>query len=213
MAEKTLPPGVSITYWGDLKNQADAFSSLGLALAAAIIFVYLVLVALYDSYMEPFVILFSIPVAMVGAFLALALTMNSLNIFSILGIIMLIGLVGKNAILLVDRANQKKREEGLSTFDALVEAGESRIRPIMMTTTAMVIGMLPLAFSHDAGSEWKSGLAWAIIGGLISSMFLTLVLVPVVYVLFEKVQLRVKSLVRQKAGENEPVAGQELLGK
>ncbi len=201
MAKKTLPPGVNVTYWGDLKNQADAFSSLGLALIAAIIFVYLVLVALYDSYLDPFVILFSIPVAMVGAFLALALTMNSLNIFSILGIIMLIGLVGKNAILLVDRTNQKKREEGLSTFDALIEAGESRIRPIMMTTTAMVIGMLPLAFSHDAGSEWKSGLAWAIIGGLISSMFLTLVLVPVVYELFENVQLRVKAFLARREEE------------
>ncbi len=213
MAKKELPPGVSITYWGDLKNQADAFSSLGLALAAAIIFVYLVLIALYDSYGEPFIILFSIPVAMVGAFLALALTMNSLNIFSILGIIMLIGLVGKNAILLVDRANQKKREEGLSTFDALVEAGESRIRPIMMTTTAMVIGMLPLAFSTDAGSEWKSGLAWAIIGGLLSSMFLTLVLVPVVYELFEKVQLRVKSFLARRAREEQTGLGEEILGK
>ncbi len=206
MAKKTLPAGVDITYWGDLKNQADAFSSLGLALVAAIIFVYLVLVALYDSYLDPFVILFSIPVAMVGAFLALALTMNSLNIFSILGIIMLIGLVGKNAILLVDRTNQKKKEEGLSTFDALIEAGESRIRPIMMTTTAMVIGMLPLAFSHDAGSEWKSGLAWAIIGGLLSSMFLTLVLVPVVYEMFEKVQLRAKAfLARRKKAEGTEV--------
>ena len=213
MAKKHLPPGVSIAYWGDLKNQADAFSSLGLALAAAIIFVYLVLIALYDSYGEPFIILFSIPVAMVGAFLALALTMNSLNIFSILGIIMLIGLVGKNAILLVDRANQKKREEGLSTFDALIEAGESRIRPIMMTTTAMVIGMLPLAFSTDAGSEWKSGLAWAIIGGLLSSMFLTLVLVPVVYELFEKVQLKLKALLARRAREEETGLGEELLGK
>ncbi len=199
MAKKTLPTGVDITYWGDLKNQADAFSSLGLALIAAIIFVYMVMVALYDSYLDPFIILFSIPVAMVGAFLALALTMNSLNIFSILGIIMLIGLVGKNAILLVDRTNQKKREEGVSTFEALIEAGESRIRPILMTTTAMVIGMMPLALSHDAGSEWKSGLAWAIIGGLISSMFLTLVLVPVMYELLEHVQARLKSIVRKKS--------------
>ncbi len=198
MATKELPSGVHIEYWGDLKNQADAFSSLGLALAAAIIFVYLVLIALYDSYGEPFIILFSIPVAMVGAFLALALTMKSLNIFSILGIIMLIGLVGKNAILLVDRANQKKREDGLSTFDALIEAGESRIRPIMMTTTAMVIGMIPLAMSTDAGSEWKSGLAWAIIGGLLSSMFLTLVLVPVVYELFEGAQIKVRAMLGRK---------------
>jgi HAE1 family hydrophobic/amphiphilic exporter-1 len=201
MAKKKLPAGVDITYWGDLKSQSDAFGSLGIALAAAIIFVYLVMIALYDSYSDPFVILFSIPVAMVGAFLALALTMNSLNIFSILGIIMLIGLVGKNAILLVDRTNQKKREEGLSTYDALMEAGESRIRPIMMTTTAMVIGMLPLALSHDAGSEWKSGLAWAIIGGLLSSMFLTLILVPVMFLLVEKVQLKVNVLLGRKTNK------------
>jgi HAE1 family hydrophobic/amphiphilic exporter-1 len=142
----------------------------------------MVMVALYDSYLDPFIVLFSIPVAMVGALLALALTMKSLNIFSILGIIMLIGLVGKNAILLVDRANQMRREKAFSPYDAIVEAGQSRLRPILMTTTAMVIGMLPLALATDSGSEWKSGLAWAIIGGLISSMFLTLVLVPVIYV-------------------------------
>ena len=176
-----LPAGVNVEYEGDLKNQADSFGSLGLALMAAILFVYMVMVALYDSYLYPFVVLFSIPVAMVGALLALALMMKSLNIFSILGIIMLVGLVGKNAILLVDRANQKRREDGMSTYEALIEAGKSRIRPILMTTTSMVIGMLPLALAQDSGSEWKSGLAWAIIGGLISSMFLTLILVPVIY--------------------------------
>jgi HAE1 family hydrophobic/amphiphilic exporter-1 len=180
----SLPKGIDILYWGDLKNQTDSFGSLGLALIAAIIFVYMVMVALYDSYFDPFVILFSIPLAMIGALLALALFMKSLNIFSILGLIMLIGLVGKNAILLVDRTNQKKKE-GDSTFDALIEAGESRIRPIMMTTAAMIFGMLPIATSGDAGSEWKSGLAWAIIGGLISSLFLTLVLVPVIYSIAE----------------------------
>jgi hydrophobic/amphiphilic exporter-1 (mainly G- bacteria), HAE1 family len=90
--------------------------------------------------------------------------------------------VGKNAILLVDRANQMRKERGVGIFEALIEAGESRIRPIVMTTTAMVFGMLPLALSTDSGSEWKTGLAWAIIGGLISSMFLTLVVVPIMYV-------------------------------
>jgi HAE1 family hydrophobic/amphiphilic exporter-1 len=138
---------------------------------------------------------------MVGAFLALALTMKSLNIFSILGIIMLVGLVGKNAILLVDRANQKRKENGLSIYDALIEAGESRIRPILMTTSAMVIGMLPLALSTDSGSEWKSGLAWGIIGGLLSSMFLTLILVPVVYVIVEKAQVKLKTLSWRKPKE------------
>ena len=193
VAKAGMPKGVDIFYWGDLKNQADSFGSLGLALLAAIIFVYMVMVALYDSYFDPFVILFSIPLAMIGALLALALTMKSLNIFSILGVIMLIGLVGKNAILLVDRTNQRKRE-GDSTYDSLIEAGESRIRPIMMTTASMIFGMLPIATSLDAGSEWKSGLAWAIIGGLISSLFLTLVIVPVIYSLTEGLREKIPGL-------------------
>ena len=181
LAATSLPPGISIMYQGDLKNQAEGFGSLGLALLAAILFVYMIMVALYDSYIYPFVVLFSIPVAMIGALLALALTMKSLSIFSILGIIMLVGLVGKNAILLVDRANQM-RETGLNPRDAVIEAGGTRLRPILMTTVAMVFGMSPIALSTAAGAEWKSGLAWALIGGLISSLLLTLVLVPVVYV-------------------------------
>lgn len=206
-----LPTGIEVLYWGDLKNQADSFGSLGLALLAAIIFVYMVMVALYDSYFDPFIILFSIPMAMIGALLALALTMKSLNIFSILGIIMLIGLVGKNAILLVDRTNQKKLE-GESTYDALIEAGESRIRPIMMTTAAMVFGMLPIATSLDAGSEWKSGLAWAIIGGLISSLFLTLVLVPVIYTVGEKVRSFTTNFYRKRFGKKHDDEVEDNLG-
>jgi hydrophobic/amphiphilic exporter-1 (mainly G- bacteria), HAE1 family len=175
-----LLPGTHLTYLGDEKNRAEGFGSLGLALLAAVLFVYMIMVALYDSYVYPLVVLFSIPVAMVGAFLALALVGKSLSIFSILGIIMLVGLVAKNAILLVDRTNEMK-SQGLSTYEALLEAGQARIRPIVMTTLAMVIGMFPIAVAAGAGSEWKSGLAWALIGGLTSSMFLTLLLVPVVY--------------------------------
>ncbi len=200
LAKTALPKAVEIAYWGDLKNQSDSFGSLGVALLAAIIFVYMVMVALYDSFSDPFVILFSIPMAMIGALLALALTMKSLNIFSILGIIMLIGLVGKNAILLVDRANQRKRE-GESTFNALIDAGRDRIRPIMMTTSAMIFGMLPIATSLDAGSEWKSGLAWAIIGGLISSMFLTLILVPVIYMKVETWRVTFPAFIRRLFGK------------
>ncbi len=176
-----LPSGINVTYEGDLKNQAEGFSSLGLAMIAAILFVYMIMVALYDSYLYPFVVLFSIPVAIVGAMLALALTMKSLSIFSILGIIMLIGLVGKNAILLVDRTNQMRTEEHLSVSEALREAGQTRLRPILMTTASMIVGMMPIALSTSSGSEWKSGLAWALIGGLLSSLLLTLVLVPAVY--------------------------------
>ena len=197
IAKTSLPKGIEISYQGDLKNQASSFGSLGLALLAAILFVYMVMVALYDSYADPFVILFSIPMAMIGALFALALTMKSLNIFSILGIIMLIGLVGKNAILLVDRANQR-RDAGESIKDAMLDAGRNRIRPIVMTTSAMVFGMLPIALSLDAGSEWKSGLAWAIIGGLTSSMFLTLVLVPVVYIFVEEWKQKLLSFFRRR---------------
>lgn len=180
-----LPPEIVIGYDGDLRNQAEGFSSLGIALLAAIIFMYLIMVALYDSYLYPFVVMFSLPVAVIGALLALALTMKTLNIFSILGMIMLMGLVAKNAILLVDRANDMK-QHGLNSLEAILEAGGTRLRPILMTTIAMVIGMLPIALSHDSGSEWKSGLAWAIIGGLTSSMFLTLVVVPVIFVKVDK---------------------------
>ncbi|HUI66021.1 MAG TPA: efflux RND transporter permease subunit [Bacteroidota bacterium] len=205
LSRTTLPPGVSISYQGDLKNQAEGFGSLGLALLAAILFVYMIMVALYDSYLYPFVVLFSIPVAIIGALLALALTMKALSIFSILGIIMLVGLVGKNAILLVDRAGQM-RSTGLSPHEAVIEAGETRLRPILMTTVAMVFGMSPIALSSAPGAEWKSGLAWALIGGLISSLLLTLVLVPVVYVKVSEWRERVPEAVRRLLGALRPRA-------
>ncbi len=198
--ENPLPRGVSLAYMGDLKNQKDSFGSLGLALLAGIIFVYMIMVALYDSYIYPLVVMFSIPVAMVGALLAMALTMKSLSIFSMLGIIMLVGLVGKNAILLVDRTNQNKSESGLGTREALMEAGKSRLRPILMTTLTMIIGMMPIAMSTAAGSEWKTGLAWALIGGLTSSMFLTLLLVPVVYSKIDEWSVKVPALFRRVYG-------------
>jgi HAE1 family hydrophobic/amphiphilic exporter-1 len=185
----TMPSGMTISYEGNMKQQAEAFGSMRLALIASIIFVYLIMVALYDSYIYPFVVLFSIPVAMVGALLALALTMQTLNIFSILGIIMLIGLVAKNAILLVDYTNQLKAS-GYTVMNALLESGRTRLRPILMTTIAMVIGMLPLALASGAGAEWKNGMALALIGGLTSSMLLTLLVVPVMYVIVDKVKER-----------------------
>ena len=146
--------------------------------------------------------------------------MKALSIFSILGIIMLVGLIGKNAILLVDRTNQMKAEKGLSMYDALVEAGGTRLRPILMTTVAMVFGMLPIAISTEAGSEWKTGLAWAIIGGLISSLLLTLVLVPVVYTKVDEWKIRIPAftkrlLTRQsrvEIGEPEMIEEPVLIG-
>ncbi len=133
--------------------------------------------------------MFSVPVAMVGAFLALALTMTNLSIFGMLGLIMLVGLVIKNAILIVDFVNQLKAE-GKSSFDALMEGTMERFRPILMTTIAMVIAMIPIAIATGAGSEWKNGLAWVLIGGLTSSMLLTLIIVPVVYLAVDTVKDR-----------------------
>lgn len=180
LAEQPLPSGVAVAYEADLKLQKESNSSLGLAFLAGVVFTYLIMVALYNSWTYPLVVLFSIPVAIIGALLALAITMKSLSIFSMMGLIMLIGLVGKNAILLVDRANHN-RERGMGAYDALIEAGSARLRPIVMTTVAMIMGMIPVALHASAGSEWKSGLAWALVGGLTSSLILTLIVVPIVY--------------------------------
>ncbi len=184
-----LPAEVTVALEGDLKYQTEAFGSLFLAFFVSILFVYLIMVALYESYLYPFVVLMSIPLAIVGALFALALTMESLTIFSFLGMIMLVGLVGKNAILLVDFTNQM-RQEGHTIARALVMAGKVRLRPILMTTFSMIAGMMPIALAQGAGSEWKNGIAWALIGGLTSSLFLTLVVVPVVYIVFDTLKTR-----------------------
>ena len=176
-----LPNGITLSYLGMEKMRGEGFTDLFWAMGVGILFIYLIMVALYDSYVYPFVVLFSLPLAMVGALVALAAAGKSLSIFTMLGIIMLMGLVAKNAILLVDRTNQTRLEQGLSVYDALLEAGKSRMRPILMTTLTMIFGMLPIALSTATGAEWKSGLAWVLIGGLTSSLFLTLLVVPVVY--------------------------------
>ncbi|MFC4873163.1 efflux RND transporter permease subunit [Negadavirga shengliensis] len=186
IAALDIPREVSISYEGDMKMQEDGFGSLGIALMASILLIYFIMVALYDSYVYPLVVMFSLPLAIIGSLLALAMTSSSLSIFSILGLIMLMGLVAKNAILLVDFTNQLKAA-GMQVREALLKSVEIRFRPILMTTLAMVIGMLPIALASGAGAEWKNGLAWAIIGGLISSMFLTMVVVPVIYYIFDRI--------------------------
>ncbi len=180
----SLPPGASIKYGGDLKRQEQGIGTLGFALWASLILVYLIMVALYDNWVYPFVVLLSIPLSMIGAFLALALARENLTVFTGLGLLMLVGLVGKNAILVVDFANQL-REEGQAVKEALLNATKLRFRPVLMTNIAMVIGLLPIALADGAGADWKNGLAWAIIGGLNSSMFLSLIVVPVVYYGFD----------------------------
>ncbi len=183
--ETELPENVSYFFGGQTKRTMEGVMTMTTAFAISIILVYLILVALYDSYYYPFVVLFSIPLAIIGALLALALAKQSLSIFSILGLIMLVGLVGKNAILVVDFTNNL-RDKGFELKEALIEATKLRFRPILMTNITMVIGLMPIALAQGAGSEWKNGLAWALIGGLSSSMFLTLIIVPVIYYLVEK---------------------------
>ena len=189
--------GTTVSFEGDQKNMEESFQSLLVALAAGILFVYFIMVALYNSFISPFIVLFSIPVAITGALAALALTGESLSIFSMLGMVMLVGLVAKNAILLVDRANDNKSARFLPSREAIMEAGKSRIRPIFMTTLSMVFGMLPIALAKGAGSEWKNGLAWALIGGLTSSMFLTLVVVPIVYMYMDKIGDRARAFFQR----------------
>ncbi|RYC71328.1 MULTISPECIES: efflux RND transporter permease subunit [Spirosoma] len=210
MAQQTLPEGVSIQYLGQLQQQSDAFGSLGLALMIAILLVYFIMVALYESVVYPFVVLFSIPVALVGALLALALTMESLTVFSIVGMIMLLGLVAKNAILIVDFANQLKAE-GHDVIDALIEAGKERLRPILMTTLAMILGMLPIALASGAGAETKNGMAWVIIGGLTSSLILTLLVVPSMYLVVDRILARFtkKKVIPKKPQELEVAKAME----
>ncbi len=192
LGEIKFDDGIFLREVGDAEMQGEAFASLGLAILAAIVFVYLVMVALYNSFVYPFIVLFSIPVAVIGAVAALALTAKTLNIFSILGMIMLIGLVGKNAILLVDRAN-RNRQSGMEILPALIEAGKTRLRPIAMTTFAMIFGMSPIALAvGGGGAEFRSSLGVVLIGGLTSSLFLTLILIPVVYSLFEGAKGRLR---------------------
>jgi HAE1 family hydrophobic/amphiphilic exporter-1 len=138
------------------------------------------MVALYDSYRTPFVIMFSVPVAVVGALGALALTHQTLNLFSFIGSVLLIGLVTKNGILLVDFANRLRRD-GMENFAAVRESARERFRPIIMTTLAMIAGMLPLALGLEPGAQSRASLAIVVIGGLLSSLLLTLLIVPIMY--------------------------------
>lgn len=198
-----LPEGVKLTWGSDIKTQNESFGALSSVLLISFILIYLIMVALYDNFIYPLVALFAIPMAAIGAFLALNLSLNHLTLFAQLGLIMLMGLVTKNSILIVDFTNQLKAQ-GKQSREALIIAGKERMRPILMTTLAMAIGMLPIALAQGTASEWKNGLAWVIIGGLLSSMILTVYLVPMIYdvvdTLKEKVSRRKKTRQRMALG-------------
>ncbi|OYU71849.1 MAG: hypothetical protein CFE45_41930 [Burkholderiales bacterium PBB5] len=175
-----LPPGYSFDIGGATAEQAEAFGGMLGAMGLAVIFIYIVLASQFGSFVQPIAIMASLPLALIGVMLALLLWRSTLNVFSMIGLVMLMGLVTKNAILLVDFANHARRA-GATVTDALLQAGLTRMRPIMMTTAAMVFGMLPLALALDEGGEIQAPMGRAIIGGVLTSTLLTLVVVPVIY--------------------------------
>jgi multidrug efflux pump subunit AcrB len=181
MMKNTSPPeGIYFDLQGSTKDQQDAFSAILSAMLMAILFIYIVLASQFNSFKQPIAIMASLPLALIGVMLALWVTQTTLNLFSMIGMVMLMGLVTKNAILLLDFANVA-RQRGASIKEALLEAGQVRMRPIMMTTSAMIFGMLPLALALNEGGELQAGMGRAIIGGVLTSTFLTLVVVPVIY--------------------------------
>jgi len=178
--KEILPAGYSYRFTGDVENMQDTNKAFAGAILLAVILIYLILAALYESLIQPLIIMVSMPLSFTGVMVALYLTGNDFSLFVMIGIILLLGMVGKNAILVVDFAN-KAVKEGKSVDEALLEAGEKRLRPILMTTFAMIGAMAPLAFGGGAGSESNAPMALAIIGGLVSSTILTLLVVPAIY--------------------------------
>src|SRR5258708_2218025 len=186
-----LPPGLRLVVGGQIEDQQEVNQAIMGALAMAIIFIYIVLASQFGSFVQPLAIMASLPLAMVGVMLALLFTGPTLNIFSMIGLIFLMGLVTKNAILLVDFANRGQRK-GLSRDEAPIGAGQVRLRPILMTTTAMIFGMLPLALGLGEGAEQQPPMGPAIIGGVITSTLLTLVVVPVIYTYLDALDRRLR---------------------
>jgi len=177
--------GVDIGTVGDMKSMMDSMGVMGTAILLSLVLMYLSMVVLYNNWTDPFVVMFSIPFSILGAILALALSGTSLNIYAMLGLVMLIGLVAKNAILLVDFAGEQL-EAGLDMDSALVAAVRMRTRPILMTALSTVIGMIPVALASGSSAELRNGIGWVIIGGMLLSTLLTLVVVPVAYKLFHR---------------------------
>ena len=199
-----LPPNFEWGFAGDVEMMQESAAAMGLALLLATAFIYIVLASQFESFLEPFLIMISLPLALVGALLAIMLTGKNLGMPAMIGVVMLMGLVTKNAILLVDLTNQYVRE-GSSVKDAILKAGPVRLRPILMTTIAMILGMMPSAMGTGEGSEFRSPISIATIGGLITSTLLTLVVVPVAYLLLSRLLERARAW-RSQPGMRVPQA-------
>ena len=200
LAAHSLPAGYFYVWDGMQKEQQDTQANMGFALLVAVLFIFMVLASQFESLVHPFTIMLALPLAFVGAFLGLAATGGAINMGSLIGLILLMGLVTKNAILLVDGALQHMRDDGDEAAVAIRKAGPRRLRPILMTSAAMVLGMLPTALGRGMGSEFRSPMAVAVIGGVITSTMLTLWVVPVVFVGVERLRARLRPEKRRAAG-------------
>ena len=199
-ADLKMAPGYRIIFAGETEQMEESFGYMAEALVLAIVFVYLILAAQFESFIDPLAIMLSLPLSLVGMAGMLLLTRDTVNMMSLIGLILLMGLVTKNAILLVDYT-KVLRSRGMERREAIITAGRTRLRPIMMTTLAMIFGMLPLALALGAGSEMRAPMARAVIGGLITSTFLTLLVVPVVYSLLDDLGGRFRRKWERKKGE------------
>jgi HAE1 family hydrophobic/amphiphilic exporter-1 len=180
VARLRLPPGYEVTWGGETRDQNEVFTRIFTALGVAVLLMYLILVVQFGSFLDPLAILVSLPLSLIGVVLALWITGDTLNIMSLIGVILLMGIVAKNAILLIDFAIWA-RERGLELREALIEAGRIRLRPIIMTTLARIAGMIPVAIGHGEGADFRAPLGRAVIGGTITSTLLTLLVIPTVY--------------------------------
>jgi multidrug efflux pump subunit AcrB len=189
VAKEILPPGVSLDLGGDSARSGEIFASFGSTLGLSVLCILVVLIALFRRWIDPIVIIVSLPLSLIGALLALLITRSDFGMIAVIGIIFLFGLTNKNAILLVDYINQL-RDTGMSIKEAILKAGPVRMRPILMTTAATILGMLPIALGIGAGSELRSPMAVSIIGGLVASTILSLIVVPVTYSVLNDLQNR-----------------------
>ncbi len=175
-----LPPGYTITQGGQTRDQQEVFTRILVALGIAVVLMYLVLVVQFGSFLDPLAIMLSLPLSLIGVVGALMLTGDTLNIMSLIGVILLMGIVAKNAILLIDFAKWSE-EKGLPRRQAIIEAGRARLRPILMTTLALIAGMIPVALGEGEGADFRAPLGRAVIGGVITSTLLTLLVIPTLY--------------------------------
>jgi hydrophobic/amphiphilic exporter-1 (mainly G- bacteria), HAE1 family len=201
LARFNLPPGYEITYGGESQDQAEVFTRIFTALGVAVLLMYLILVVQFGSFLDPLAILVSLPLSLIGVVLALWVTRDTLNIMSLIGVILLMGIVAKNAILLIDFAIWA-REKGAPLREALIDAGRIRLRPIIMTTLALIAGMIPVAIGHGEGADFRAPLGRAVIGGVITSTLLTLLVIPTVYEIIDDF----RSWVASKFGRRAPHA-------